>query len=413
MISKLVLPLVQGSLQEEMERTLIELPHLVLADLIDNKLREQDVNLSKPQLKALVARVLAAETEALNIDDGNPDKNATVIFTEQDYKTFGDRLEELDHKIPILTKEFLERTAAEVFALLKRRWRSERRQYRNDMEAFRKRLNKRWGTGIDGLRLLTTIAREFGSNIGHGIKEPEATPRTWDVLRRLHARACQITEEIIALLSNGFADGAMARWRTLHEIAAVCYLIGEHGEDLAERYSAHDIVQTRKAALQYQQCAPRLGQEPLRADEMDQIESRYAAALGKYGPEFRRPQGWAAAHLKKPNPTIADILEASKIDHFGPYYQMASHNVHANPKGVFFKLGLLKETDILLAGPSDVGLADPGHAAALSLMQISSVLLQLSPTIDNTITANILLKLAGEIGVSFEASHELSLKGFG
>jgi hypothetical protein len=226
----------------------------------------------------------------------------------------------------------------------------------------------------------------------------------------LHARACQISEEIIALLSSGFADGAMARWRTLHEIAAVCYLIGEHGEDLAERYSAHDIVETRKAARQYQQHAQRLGQEPLRDDEMEQIEKRYAAALARYGPQFKRPHGWAAAHLKKDNPKIADILEASKIDHLGPYYRMASHNVHANPKGVFFKLGLLKEIDILLAGPSDVGLADPGHAAALSLMQISTVLLQINPTIDNAITGNVMLDLVGEIGKRFEASHELSLK---
>jgi len=202
----------------------------------------------------------------------------------------------------------------------------------------------------------------------------------------------------------------MARWRTLHEIAAVSYLIGEHGEDLAERYSAHDIVETRKAARQYQKYARRLGQEPLRDDEMEQIESRYAAVITRYGPEFRKAQGWAAAHLENPDPKIADIVEAAKIDHFGPYYKMASHNVHANPKGVFFKLGLIEETNILLAGPSDVGLADPGHAAALSLMQISTVLLQINTTIDNAITANIMLELVREIGQNFETSHELSLE---
>jgi hypothetical protein len=208
------------------------------------------------------------------------------------------------------------------------------------------------------------------------------------------------------LLSGGFADGAMARWRTLHEIAAVSYLIAEHGEDLAERYSAHDIVETRKAARQYQKYARRLGQEPLRDDEMEKIENQYAAALTRYGPEFRRTQGWAAAHLKKPDPKIADILEASKIDHLGPYYRMASDNVHANPKGVFFKLGLVREMSILLAGPSDVGLADPGDAAARSLMQISSVLLGLNTTIDNVITANIMLKLVAEIGKNFQSSHD-------
>jgi hypothetical protein len=68
----------------------------------------------------------------------------------------------------------------------------------------------------------------------------------------------------------------------------------------------------------------------------------------------------------------------------GPYHRVASHNVHANPIGVFLKLGLVGEMDILLAGPSDVGLADPGHATALSLLQISTALVHLNPTFDNT-----------------------------
>jgi hypothetical protein len=410
MISKLNLPLAQGSLQEELDRTLGELPHRVLADLIDKKLREQNIRLSGPQLKAFTARVLQANTGVLSIDDGNPDKDVAITFTDQDHEEFGRRLDELVDKIPALTKDFLAKTSAEAFSLLKRRWRSEGSRHRKDIEAFRERLDQRWGTGIDGLRLLTTIAREFGGNISHGINQPDATARTLDVLRRLHARGCQITEEIIALLSGGFADGAMARWRTLHEIAAVSYLIGEHGEDLAERYSVHDIVETRKAARQYQRHARRLGQEPLRDEEMEQIESQYAAALTRYGREFGKAQGWAAAHLKNPDPKIADILEASKIDHLGPYYRMASHNVHANPKGVFFKLGLVRELNILLAGASDVGLADPGHATALSLMQISTVLLGLNTTIDNVITANMMLELVTEIGRDFEGSHELSLK---
>jgi hypothetical protein len=32
----------------------------------------------------------------------------------------------------------------------------------------------------------------------------------------------------------------MARWRTLHEIAAVCFLIGEHGEELVAPVIDHD-----------------------------------------------------------------------------------------------------------------------------------------------------------------------------
>jgi hypothetical protein len=103
---------------------------------------------------------------------------------------------------------------------------------------------------------------------------------------------------------------------------------------------------------------------------------------------------------------MADIQEAAQIDHLTPYYRMASHNVHANPKGVFFKLGLLDESEILLAGPSNAGLADPGHACALSLNQITSVLLRLNETFDHVIVMKIMYALADEVGDALIAAHQ-------
>jgi hypothetical protein len=398
------------NLQDTMHRALHEFALKVLSDLIDRKLRAQKIKLSKRHLKAVTEHVLQGSAEMLTIDNGNPDKSVTLNFTDEDHAPFNRRLDELVDKVPAMVKDLLEDASVQVFALLKRRWLKEARQQRKDMEGFRKRLDQRWGAGLDGLRLLTAIAREYGSNLGHSLQQPEA-PRSFDVLRRLHARACQISEEIIALLSHGFADGARARWRTLHETAAVCFLIGEHGEELAERYAAHEIVETRKGARQYQRVCQRLGQEQLGAEELSRIEEAYAAALATHGHDFGSPHGWAAKHLKKANPTIADIQEAAKLDHLGPYYRIASHNVHANPKGVFFKLGLVDEVGILLAGPSDVGLVDPGHSTALSLLQISTALIHLNPTFDNTMITKIMLALADEIGAAFAAAHTQSLSG--
>ena len=91
----------------------------------------------------------------------------------------------------------------------------------------------------------------------------------------------------------------MARWRTLHEAVAVASLIEEHREDLAKRYFAHDIVETRRAVLQYQKHCAKLEQEPYTEEELQRIESQYASALSKYGANFKNQQGWAAEHLKK------------------------------------------------------------------------------------------------------------------
>jgi len=53
-------------------------------------------------------------------------------------------------------------------------------------------------------------------------------------LARLYGRACQIGRKIELLLSNGFADGAEARWRTLHELTVVACFIYKHGEETAK-----------------------------------------------------------------------------------------------------------------------------------------------------------------------------------
>lgn len=75
--------------------------------------------------------------------------------------------------------------------------------------------------------------------------------------------------------------------------------------------------------------------------------------------------------------------------------------MHANPTGTFFKLGLLDEVNLLLAGPSNAGLADPGQNAALSLTQLSSALLVLQTTFDNLVALRTMLLLEGEIGEMF------------
>ena len=84
---------------------------------------------------------------------------------------------------------------------------------------------------------------------------------------------------------------------------------------------------------------------------MVDLKEAYDVALKKYGSGFRNPYGWAAGASGKKSPTFADIEHSVKLDHFRPYYKLASHGVHANPKGAFFRLGALSE-EVPLAGPS-------------------------------------------------------------
>jgi hypothetical protein len=84
-----------------------------------------------------------------------------------------------------------------------------------------------------------------------------------------------------------------------------------------------------------------------------------------------------------------------------PYYKLASHNVHAEPKGAFFRLGLINQSEVLLAGPSNFGLADPGQNTALSLTFITSALVQLDPTVDAMVALKVALAISDELGQLF------------
>jgi len=57
--------------------------------------------------------------------------------------------------------------------------------------------------------------------------------------------------------------------------------------------------------------------------------------------DFAMPNGWASDALGKKRVTFADLESKGQLDHFRPYYKMASHNVHAGAKGITWRLGLL------------------------------------------------------------------------
>ena len=116
--------------------------------------------------------------------------------------------------------------------------------------------------------------------------------------------------------------------------------------------------------------------------------------------------GQASDALGKEDPKFSDIEKDSNIEHLRPYYKMSSYNVHATPKGITFKLGLSPNVDIMLAGPSNAGLADPGHSTAISLNQITVALLKTRINLDRLLILQIMARLEDEIGSAFISAHD-------
>ena len=280
-------------------------------------------------------------------------------------------------------------------------------------------MKKRWERPLDLLDLFISIAIKAGSDFNRKFQPVAARSgdSLFQTLAIMHARACQVSSAILVLLRSGYADDAHARWRTLHEISVMSYLISKHGQELAERYLLHDTIQRYKLACQHQKYKEQINEEPMTKEEFDSLKSERDNLLTRFGELFKEEYGWAASVIGKNRPTINDIEEHICLGYMRPYYRMASDNVHANSHGNNYRLGLsqiLHDDGILLAGVSNLGLADPGHSTAISLNQVTSNLLltelylKIELNLDRIVISNMLLKLVDEIGEAFlEADNEL------
>ena len=306
--------------------------------------------------------------------------------------------------------KFAEIAAESLLPIIKKDSKTGLRRSRRRRQGFEKRLSQHWAKPLHLLELLVEFADELLADLVEEREAPEQDPRdyTFEALVANQARACQMSRAILSLLRSGFADDAHARWRSLHELAAISCFISKHREeDVAERYLLHETVQQRKLALAYQKHEIRAKLDPLRQEELDVLNKRCSALLERFGRSFGSEYGWAASVLGGEEATLANIEADVELDHYRPYYQMASHNVHGSSHGSFFKLGIAAtDHNVLLAGPSNHGLADPGHGVALSLTQITAAFAGAYPSVHRFVLVMGMNLLQDETGEAFLRAHE-------
>lgn len=82
---------------------------------------------------------------------------------------------------------------------------------------------------------------------------------------------------------GGFANGATARWRSLHDLAVVSVVLGEADDDIAERYLAYSRIETAKDVREYQKHVLKLGQTPFSAQHCAEAGQAADAVGGRMG----------------------------------------------------------------------------------------------------------------------------------
>lgn len=405
-----------NDITQALRKTYEEIPKLLLRRILGRKIQEAGVVLSLDGMEALVQHILSKNEGTFHWEDGasDCDVNLKLTFTKKDEEEIEVALANIAASIPDAVLSGLKATGEDIFKSLCERWHIEHLAQKYELEGFQDRLEERWGEPLSYLRMTLTCCREIGANTSsrHAkSKSKRHKLRRW-VLVRLHTRACQVTDEVICLLQNGFADGAMARWRTLHELSIVATIIADGDEDLAERYIAHDAVEVKRQADVYDQAQTELGHGHPTISKRDRasIDKNYNRAIDRYGSEFAHPYGWAAKHLRQKKPTFKELQATANRAVMNSYYKLASFNVHAGARSLFFNLSSMGFSEPLIAGRSNAGLEEPGTRAAHTIVLITTLYANNTTDLKRLSELHGLIRLRDAVSPAFERAARMLRK---
>jgi len=290
----------------------------------------------------------------------------------------------LEDDVLAILEKAIETAAGRLIARLLRHSKSILHGRRTRLCSFEQRLYERWYKGLDLYELSLYLAQECGGFFDKKFRPVAVAKQNskFEALIRLHGNAALIAGEVLHLLRGGYASGAHARWRSLHETAVIALFIAGEPDEVAERFLLHRGIKAYEDGLKYKEYSVRLGVGAITEGEWHAIEQEFKTLIIRFGEDFSGGFGWAKRALEHRNPNrkkggvvFAEIEKAVGVDFWTPYFRMASHAVHPSSTSVAFNIGKMSGYRGILAGPSNAGLADPGHGSLLSLGNTTAALM--------------------------------------
>lgn len=260
---------------------------------------------------------------------------------------------------------------------------------------------KRWQAALDILEAEWAVAQEANAHFfaDEHNEAADGNDYLFDALINIHARALLVAREAICLLEGGFPDGAMSRWRTLHELNVISHYLLLHDKDVAHRYLKSAYFQALKHAKQNQD----YGQDPslmIEADLIRNLEIKCAELKTIFGMDLSDDYAWAAPELEKKRPNLFDLEKATERTFWRPRFRWASNHIHGSHHNSRGLLGMAEAPAAvaMLVGPSNGGMIDPMQMIAHSLADVSEALLSSKPDLIRKVAISVIWMFANEVG---------------
>lgn len=250
-------------------------------------------------------------------------------------------------------------------------------KYQEEKIAVIKNIDDIWGFALDLFELQINTAIKITTEFDvRKLNIYKDNTYLYDSLQKLQSRACLVANEILVLLRNGFADGAYARHRTLHEIMVLNWFISDNGNEAGKRYLASSIVKDYKDAKELNKYAEILGECSVSDDNLEDLKKSVENLKKEYGDNFVNGDYWWSSPFIKDKKTekiyFSDLENSINLRHLKPHYRFASNNIHCGASSLYAHISLPSElTDKLLMGASDYGIHKPLYLSSQALNMIS------------------------------------------
>ncbi|MBE1513424.1 DUF5677 domain-containing protein [Nesterenkonia halotolerans] len=293
----------------------------------------------------------------------------------RDPEGFSARWEKLtaDGTVESLINDASRDTASRVYVALRRATPRLVDGLRGDRQRLEGLMDEVWGPADSAFEASNYLGYELGQDIAGSTREHGPKMKA---LLGAHGRALRTAGEIRHLAMSGFHAGAVARWRTLHELAVLIQVLGSAGPEVSRRYLDYARVENLQDMENYQLHAEALGRKPFDAEEMERAKRLVAEVVERSDKTMLKPNGWAFPLFpEKKSVTFRDLELLVGLEHLRPFYKLGNNHIHAGPRAGELNLneGTPSGTSSITVGPTVFGdIAETCHGAMISVHQATA-----------------------------------------
>lgn len=277
-------------------------------------------------------------------------------------------------------------------------------EHRLEQLEFEARLQMKWLNAFYGLKSVITISEEIGMGLIDEYLEDKQrndgryfVPIEYDIAFKLQGKAVVVSKEILMLLQAGYADAAISRWRTLHEISVILGLITDslkNNKDTAKKIAIR--FYNRSIVEEFKIVKNQNSKTEKKSEEYFNLKTKVEEIKREYGKKFiYEDYEWARPALINIKGKIyfSHLEEKNGNTHLTSYYKMANNQIHSTSFGLYESFGDIYDSDIgVVFGPSNYGLSIPGQLTIISMIQCTSALLNVETTLDKIMLISVLKK---------------------